>query len=119
MDNVPKVIAITGFATVALLAIFFALRQVGTLRSEVITISTGTGVAQQLKIVTLLGFDAIPAIDDPTFVDAATGNEQFRPDYLVVGVEINGEARAYGVAFLSSHEIVNDTVGGRPIAVTW
>ena len=36
-----------------------------------------------------------------------------------MGVSINGEHRAYGTAFLSSREIVNDTVGGRPIAVTW
>jgi len=37
----------------------------------------------------------------------------------VIGVEIGGEARAYGTAFLSGHEVVNDVVGGRPIAVTW
>ena len=38
---------------------------------------------------------------------------------LVIGVSLNGEHKAYSTAFLSSHEIVNDTVGGVPVAVTW
>jgi len=37
----------------------------------------------------------------------------------VVGVSINGEARAYPVRFIRFHEIVNDTLGGVPIAVTF
>ena len=36
-----------------------------------------------------------------------------------LGVEFNGDARAYSVPLLSSHEIVNDTVGGVKISVTW
>ena len=40
-------------------------------------------------------------------------------DELVLGLSINGDSRAYSVPMLSSHEIVNDTVGGRKIAVTW
>ena len=38
---------------------------------------------------------------------------------LVIGVSIEGEHKAYSTAFLSSHEIVNDVVGGTPVAVTW
>ena len=37
----------------------------------------------------------------------------------VIGVSINGDHRAYSTAQLSSHEVVNDTVGGLPIVVTW
>ena len=37
----------------------------------------------------------------------------------VIGVSIGGESVAYSVAYLSSREIVNDTVGGKPIVVTW
>lgn len=77
------------------------------------------GTERRLRIITLLPKDGIPAIFDPSFVSAAEGAEQLRDDDLVIGVSINGDHRAYGVAFLSSHEIVNDTVGGRPIAVTW
>lgn len=40
-------------------------------------------------------------------------------DDRVVGVVINGEARAYPVRVLNWHEVVNDVVGGVPIAVTY
>ncbi len=75
---------------------------------------------RDLDIVTLLPPDAIPAIDNPIFfetteeADAVYGDGEY-----VLGVEIEGDARAYSVPLLSSHEIVNDTVAGRPIAVTW
>lgn len=73
----------------------------------------------ELEIVTLLGFDAIPSIEDPRFVDVLHADETYDPDELVLGVEIDGDARAYSVPVLSRHEIVNDVVGGKPIAVTW
>ena len=40
-------------------------------------------------------------------------------DALVLGLSINGDSRAYYVPSLSAVEIVNDTVGGQPLAVTW
>jgi hypothetical protein len=58
--------------------------------------------------------DAIPSVDDPEFVD-----EHPSPADEVVCVELGGEARAYPVRYLNYHEIVNDTVGGVPIAATW
>ena len=73
----------------------------------------------ELEIVTVLPPDAIPAIDDPAIVSAAVADEQLRANDLVIGVSIGGEHRAYGAAFLSAHEIVNDMLGGRAIAVTW
>ena len=73
----------------------------------------------EYEIVTLLPRDAIPAIDNPRFMDVNEANEFYDSDELVIGVEFNGEARAYSVPFLSNHEIVNDTVGGVKIAVTW
>ncbi len=72
-----------------------------------------------LQIVTLLPPDAIPAINNPSFITAGEADGQLRLTDLVIGVSINGEHRAYGAAFLSAHEIVNDTLGGRAIAVTW
>lgn len=73
----------------------------------------------ELEIITVLPPDAIPAIDDPAIVSAAAADEQLRANDLVIGVSIGGEHRAYGAAFLSAHEIVNDMLGGRAIAVTW
>lgn len=70
-------------------------------------------------LVTLLPPDAIPAIDHPIFVTGDEADQQYGPEELVLGVAINGDARAYSIPFLSGHEIVNDTVGGEPIAVTW
>jgi len=85
--------------------------------------STETGeevdIMQEYELVTLLPLDGIPAIDDPQFVTGAEANEQYAPDELVIGIEINGDARAYSIPFLSGHEIVNDVIDGQPIAVTW
>ena len=69
-------------------------------------------------IVTVLPKDAIPAILSPAFEDGAKASWLGAKD-LVVGVEIGGTSRAYPVPTLSRHEIVNDKVGGIPIAVTW
>jgi len=74
---------------------------------------------RELEIVTLLPFDGIPAIDEPDFLNATQADEEYAPDELVIGFEFNGDARAYSIPLLSSHEIVNDTVGGEKIAVTW
>jgi hypothetical protein len=74
---------------------------------------------EDYNIVTLLPRDAIPAIDEPQFLTASEADRFYDPDELVIGVEFDGEARAYSVPFLSRHEIVNDTVSGVKIAVTW
>ena len=75
---------------------------------------------RDLDIVTLLPPDAIPAINNPMFFDTIEeADTVYGEGEYVLGVEIDGDARAYSVPLLSSHEIVNDTVGGRPIAVTW
>ncbi|WP_333713696.1 DUF3179 domain-containing protein [Yoonia sp.] len=63
--------------------------------------------------------DGIPAIDDPAFEPAAT-KEGLDPREPVITLEIAGETpRAYPIRYLTWHEIVNDTVGGIPVAVTF
>lgn len=42
-----------------------------------------------------------------------------RDDEPVIGVVVDGVARAYSTWFLDHHEIVNDTFGDEPVAVTW
>ena len=83
--------------------------------------SVATTVPERdLDIVTLLPPDAIRSIDSPDFFVTPEEADVFYGDgEYVLGVEINGDARAYSVPLLSSHEIVNDVVGGEPIAVTW
>lgn len=70
------------------------------------------------EIVTVLPKDAIPAILSPAF-EGASKASWLGGKHYVVGVEIAGDSRAYPVPTLSRHEIVNDRVGGLPIAVTW
>ena len=70
-------------------------------------------------IITVLGYDAIPAILDPQIVSAEEADEWTAPSEQVIGLSINGDHRAYSIPLLSRHEIVNDTVGGEPVAVTW
>ena len=72
-----------------------------------------------LRIVTLLPQDAIPAIDNPVYYSVIEADQEYAPDEQVIGIEFNGEARAYSTGLLSKHEIVNDTVGGVKLSVTW
>lgn len=65
----------------------------------------------------LLARDAIRPIYEPEFAPA--DEAPYSDDELVIGVEINGEAKAYAIGPLNSREMVNDTLGGRPILVTW
>lgn len=65
----------------------------------------------------LLDRDAIPAIRNPRFVPADTA--KLAEGEKVLGVVIGGEARAYPLIDLDAHEIVDDVVGGKPIAATW
>ena len=74
---------------------------------------------RELEIVTILGYDSIPAILEPNFVSAEEAARDYSPEEGVLGVSINGEHRAYSIPTLSRHEIVNDVLGGMPIAVTW
>ncbi len=72
-----------------------------------------------VELVTLLGFDAIPAILEPSFVTPFEAETWMEPTEQVLGLTIGGESRAYPIKMLSRHEIVNDVVGGMPVAVTW
>ena len=61
--------------------------------------------------------DAINPVYEPSFV--AADEVDWPADELVIGVEIDGEARAYPVGFLTWREIVNDRHRGIPTLVTW
>jgi hypothetical protein len=66
-----------------------------------------------------LGVDSIRSIDRPCFETSAQADRLLEPNDLVIGVERDGDARAYPVKLLSYHEVVNDLVGGEPLAITW
>lgn len=62
--------------------------------------------------------DGIPSIDNPEFKPVAEIKD-LAPTEAVVGLEINGDARAYPLRILIWHEIVNDVVGGVPATITY
>jgi hypothetical protein len=61
--------------------------------------------------------DGIPALDAPKTLAAA--DAPWEDDERVIGVALGGEARAYPLAVLVWHELVNDTLGGHPILVSY
>ena len=62
--------------------------------------------------------DGIPPLDNPKFLlpDEAT---YLGFDEPVFGVTINGDARAYPLRILAWHELSNDVVGGKPVALVY
>ncbi len=80
-----------------------------------------------------IGKDAIPSIDDPMFVKPndprlkRIGKSHYRSDekigglddIRVIGYVVDGEAKAYPTALLDRHELVNDTIAGKPVTVGW
>ena len=71
--------------------------------------------------------DFLLALDSPTFIagtEIAPRNEKERFKYAVsadrvIGITVNGESRAYPLQLMNVHEVVNDTLGSVPIAVTY
>lgn len=63
--------------------------------------------------------DGIPPIDRPRFVTPEAAAAWLKPQEPVLALRIDGDARAYPLQILMWHEIVNDVVGGRPVAVTF
>lgn len=62
-----------------------------------------------------------PAIENPPIIAGVDVVDQVVAKELVLGVVVNGEARAYPINMLTgpSREVINDTLGGRDIAATW
>ncbi|MCH2132539.1 MAG: DUF3179 domain-containing protein [Phycisphaerales bacterium] len=70
--------------------------------------------------------DMIPVLDHPEILDppAIAEVNDGRRKYLissdlVIGVELDGEARAWPLSILNVHEVINDQVGDTPVSVTW
>ncbi len=59
----------------------------------------------------------IAAISEPTYVPASEA--KLPPRAWVLGVVIDGQARAYSLNLLNSHEIVNDRIGETNFAAVW
>ena len=62
--------------------------------------------------------DGIPAISNPKLIDASEVN-YINGDDRVVGIYIDGIAKAYPIAVLNWHEIVNDKIKNQHFAITY
>jgi hypothetical protein len=65
------------------------------------------------------GKDGIPAIDHPAFVSVPEADDWLGDREPVIELDLGGTARAYPLQILIWHEIVNDTVAGTPVSVTF
>ncbi len=63
--------------------------------------------------------DGIPALLRPNFLGANQTGRLLKDSERVLGVILNGEAKAYPVGILNWHELVNDWVGGRAVLISW
>jgi len=63
--------------------------------------------------------DGIPPIDDPVFESIDDAAEWLEDESPVMVVDVDDDVRAYPLAILTWHEIVNDVVGGEPLVVTY
>jgi hypothetical protein len=70
-------------------------------------------------LVDVLSPDSIPSIDEPKFLSPEQAARWLADREPVVSLELAGDARAYPAQILTWHEIVNDVVGGSPVAVTY
>jgi len=94
--------------------------EVADATGETATVPEPTGQATEMPEYSwsqLLGPDDIRPIYDPRFVTA--GEADYNDDELVMGVVIEGEAKAYPIGVLNIREMVNDELGGIPILVTF
>ncbi|MBL4646095.1 MAG: hypothetical protein COA52_02290 [Hyphomicrobiales bacterium] len=62
--------------------------------------------------------DGIPSIDNPIF-ETASAITNIGPQEPVIRVAVGDDIRAYPISVLTWHEIVNDVVGGKPVAITY
>ena len=75
------------------------------------------GEGREVELFTLLPKDGIRSIDEPKFLAAA--DAEWSLSTPVIGLQINGDTRAYPLLVMASHEIVNDVVGGQAVAVIY
>lgn len=63
--------------------------------------------------------DCIPPLEQPAFVTPLEAKQWIAASDPVVGVEINGDVRAYPQRIIAWHEMVNDVIGGVPVSLAY
>lgn len=87
------------------------------------TILETDGVRHSIPLNEILsggpGKDGIPSIDEPSFLSVPDANEFLDDSDPGIGLTVGGESRFYPYRILVWHEIVNDTIQGKPVLVTY
>jgi len=95
-----------------------ALAVAGMVVLLMLVFDSGSVVADHVDLSEMEPFappGAIDAVEEPRFDDM----EYVLPEEEVIGVSVGNDATAYPIKVLVHHEIVNDVVGGVPVAVTY
>jgi Protein of unknown function (DUF3179) len=115
-----------GITTGLLFPYFITNSPLSTSVSRLITTAPLTAQEEERSIVPLDQIvsggpppDGIPSIDNPKFISIKEADKLLVDSELVIGLDVNGDIRAYPLQILVWHEIVNDNVGGVPVAVTY
>lgn len=119
------VVGFVALAVVASAVFWFAGSSGNQIQSEPGSIEVPTGVYDPVQagegrpegFRQLLRRDAILPVYNPTFRTAQ--NTDWADEVLVIGLELEGEAKAYPVSFLNRREMVIDWIAGSPVLVTW
>lgn len=83
------------------------------------TTDTSRYVVPLDEFTVLLAPDGIPPIDRPKYWNREMSEKVFFAHEPVISVAINGEAKAFPLSILTYHKIVNDSIGGVPVTVTY
>lgn len=74
-------------------------------------------VPGNLRVSWLIPFDGIRPVYNPQF--ATVDDAPLADDELIIGISLDGEAKAYPITVLRFREMVNDELAGIPTLVTW
>ncbi len=66
-----------------------------------------------------LSIEGIPSIDNPKFVSLEEADQWIEDNELVLGIIYKGVKRVYPMQIMVWHEIVNDTIAGDPLLITY
>ena len=75
-------------------------------------------VATSADLIKVGNPDTKKALLNPAFFDVSEAEDQYTDSELVIGLSVNGQHKAYSTSFMATW-IVNDTVGGDPLLVTY
>lgn len=117
MNVIRNLILMLALGSALLLAACTATQSVTDVTEAQATVAPTATSDQVYRYNQLLDRDAIRPVYNPQFIPAVEA--ELDDEQLVLGVAIEGEAKAYPIVVLNSREMVNDELAGIPILSTW